>query len=371
MCWPSSNPSRDTIFTDFLLPTSAYPFGLELYPIIKTYKEKMDNTNSERNLESQLQEFRRAFESPSPDPTIYYPWEETPAPESQSARAFSSLATPLPPSRPSVSPVVESREPSVQIYQVPPEVIAAPRPTRGLLTSDEQVSVMKWLLQHRGDYADNKITKARFWKNCAEYIQHDIGKIYRHIDRAVSKWVETRKEQVQEQIQASGVALADTDWKQVLDEWIEFLGDLEAERKERKDAKTAEEISAREMAQYEQERMATRMAARHRQLDEVEEDEEISIVGSSSSASRKRGKRAGGRDGGVEAYTQAMSTALSSFGSGFAKDIGSVISNSIKEPVNEMKDQIKELKEGQDGQQQLMLNILSEIRKLRNGHDYF
>jgi hypothetical protein len=47
-------------------------------------------------------------------------------------------------------------------------------------------------------------------------------------------------------------------------------------------------------------------------------------------------------DGGVETYTKAIPSALGSFGSGFAKDIGSVISSSIKEPVNEMRDQIKE-----------------------------
>ena len=47
-------------------------------------------------------------------------------------------------------------------------------------------------------------------------------------------------------------------------------------------------------------------------------------------------------DGGVEASTKAISSALGSFGSEFTKDIGSVISSSIKEPVNEMRDQIKE-----------------------------
>ncbi|KAN0071120.1 hypothetical protein V8E54_010551 [Elaphomyces granulatus] len=92
----------------------------------------------------------------------------------------------------------------------------------------------------RQDYKD--------WKQCSEY---QFSKTYRHIDRAVAKWIETRKEQMDEQIAGSGVALADTDWKQVLDEWIVFLGDLEAERQKRKEVKTTEEQSAREQAQLE------------------------------------------------------------------------------------------------------------------------
>ena len=53
---------------------------------------------------------------------------------------------------------------------------------------------------------DGKITKAKFWKQCSEYIQNQFSKTYRYIDRAFTKWIETRKEQV-EQIAGSGVAL--------------------------------------------------------------------------------------------------------------------------------------------------------------------
>ena len=286
--------------------------------------------------------------------------------------------------------MVESIEP-LQVRQVSTPV----RAPRSFLIEDEQIDVIKWLLQHRDDYADGRITKTKFWKECSQYIHTQFSKTYRHIDRAVSKWIETRKEQVEEQIAGSSIAISDTDWKQVLDEWIEFLGDLEAERQERKEAKSAEEQSAREQAQLEQERMATRMAARRRQEEQDEGDDEVSIVESSaaaepstatesavsrpSSVPRKRVRARKGDDG-VEAYTKAISSALGSFGSAFAKDIGSVISSSVKEPMNEMRDQmkevkepmnvmrdqIKEVKESQAGQQQLMLDILSEIRKLKN-----
>jgi hypothetical protein len=124
---------------------------------------------------------------------------------------------------------------------------------------------------------DGKITKAKFWKQCSEYIQNQFSKTYRYIDRAFTKWIETRKD---EQIARSGVALADTDWKQVLDEWIEFLGDLEAERQGRRLGL----LSAREQAQCKQKRMATRMAARRRQEEQDEENEQVSMVESSAAA---------------------------------------------------------------------------------------
>ena len=56
-----------------------------------------------------------------------------------------------------------------------------------------------------------------------------------------------RKEQLDEQLAGSGVALADTDHGRV----DRVLGDLEAEKQERKEAKNAEELSVREQAQHE------------------------------------------------------------------------------------------------------------------------
>ena len=111
----------------------------------------------------------------------------------------------------------------------------------------------------------------------------------------------------------------------------------------RTEAKTAEELSAREQAWCEQERMVTRMAAGRRQEEQVSMVESSaaaepsttteSTVSQPSSVPRKR-VRARKRGEGVEAYTKAISSALASFGSRFAKDKGSVISSSVKDPMN-------------------------------------
>ena len=96
------------------------------------------------------------------------------------------------------------------------------------LLEDDQIDVVKWLLQHLEGYVDGRRNSG----NNAQSISRTNSQRHTAIS-TFTKWIETWKEQV-EQIAGSGVALADTDWKQVLDEWIEFLGDLEAERQGRR-----------------------------------------------------------------------------------------------------------------------------------------
>jgi hypothetical protein len=90
-------------------------------------------------------------------------------------------------------------------------------------------------------YADRNTSKADFWKSCAAYIQSEMGKTYRHIDRVVAKWEKSRRHEVEEAKKESGVAKSDTDWLQAMDIWIEFIDDLKMDESERKNSKEAED----------------------------------------------------------------------------------------------------------------------------------
>jgi hypothetical protein len=110
------------------------------------------------------------------------------------------------------------------------------------LSDTEQVDVLRWLISHRQMYADRNLSKTEFWKSCAEYIQSEMGKTYRHIDRVVAKWEKSRRSEIEEAKRESGVAKSDTDWLQAMDEWIVFLDDLKADEAEKKLSKEAEEM---------------------------------------------------------------------------------------------------------------------------------
>jgi hypothetical protein len=246
-------------------------------------------------------------------------------------------------------------------------------------------------------YADRNTSKANFWKSCAEYIQSEMGKTYRHIDRVVAKWEKSRRHEVEE-AKESGVAKSDTDWLQAMDVLIEFIDGFKMDESERKNSKEAE-MDARRIAQREQSRMAIRISERKRALEEDEDVIEIegpleattgvSTLGdalpqpphppqppqpsqpSQPSNKRKKSQAKGVKE--AEEYGKYLSSALQSFCSTFAREMGSVMKEAVSNPMNKVRDEIQELKEGQrrlmseiqtdkQDNQRLMLEIPREIR---------
>ena len=327
----------------------------------------------------------------SPAETQYYEWEATPAPTvtgplpSSRETSFESQQ-PLESSAPSAT---ESQNPQSQNTQSQNPRSQNPRskkPSRNQLSEDEKLSVVRWLLTNRQMYADRNTSKTAFWKICAEYIESEMQKSYRYIDRAVAKWEKARRSEIEEAKMESGVAKSDTDWLQAVDEWIVFLDDLKAEEAERRDSKVAEEADARQIAQNEQSRMASRMADRRRTLEEAEETEVVEIEDPDPAAtntvpgsappepSRKKRKSQKGKGNDIEEFGKSLSSALQSFGSTFAKEMGSVMKEAVAEPMNKVHGEIQGMKQEQQqlmtdirtenqDQGRLILEILSELRK--------
>lgn len=149
-------------------------------------------------------------------------WEATPAPPV--ARSLSSTpteyceweATPAPSvGRPTPTPTTISRETSLQFreFSVVSGIESQSQNTgrRSYLSASEKVSVVRWLYSHRQMYADKNTSRTAFWKSCADYIESEMGKNYRHIDRVAAKWEKSRRNEIEKAKMESGVAKSDTD----------------------------------------------------------------------------------------------------------------------------------------------------------------
>lgn len=304
--------------------------------------------------------------------TEYCEWEVTPAPSIIIARP---TLTPCPPPRETPS---EFREFSIVsgVSESRAESQPAGRSTsRGYLSDADKVSVVRWLFNHRHMYADKNTPKAAFWKSCAEYIETEMGKTYRHIDRVVTKWEKARRKEIEEAKMESGVAKSDTDWHQAMDEWIVFLDDLKADEAERRDTKAAEEADARRIAQEEQSKMASRMSDRKRSREEAEEAEEAGVLESlereSTAATAQanapsqplnRRRKRGRKNNEVEEYGKSLSSSLQSFGSTFAKEMGAIMIETVSGPMNKVHSEIQGLKEDHH---QLMSELRAENQEVR------
>ncbi|KAJ9293478.1 hypothetical protein DTO271G3_7743 [Paecilomyces variotii] len=67
-------------------------------------------------------------------------------------------------------------------------------------------------------------------------MQQQFGRAYARVDRSIGQIEKRRRREIEAAIQATGVAVSDTHWKQAVDSWIQFIDSLkQAERKEREE----------------------------------------------------------------------------------------------------------------------------------------
>lgn len=81
---------------------------------------------------------------------------------------------------------------------------------------------MRWCLGHRNYFADKNYTKREFWNACTRWMQHKFGRFIVRPDKSIQTW-EARRRKEMEMERGTGVALPKTEWRQVMDEWLEFL----------------------------------------------------------------------------------------------------------------------------------------------------
>jgi hypothetical protein len=142
----------------------------------------------------------------------------------------------------------------------------------------------------------------------------EFGKEVRQPDRIVKRLVGNRRAQVRGEPLASGEAISDTELKQALDQWIQFIDDIEERRVEQSSNQTTEQQQNRQLAAQERDNMRTRQADRITREEATEgSDDEVSMgdtlnilsspspatssgvsLGSNTNSARKRRKTADG-----------------------------------------------------------------------------
>ncbi|KAJ9324720.1 hypothetical protein DTO027B5_2591 [Paecilomyces variotii] len=118
----------------------------------------------------------------------------------------------------------------------------------------------------------------------------------------------------------SGLAIADTDWKQALDAWIEFLNDLKKAEQERKE----EQSAARDQANSHRDLLASRMMKRRR-TDEPDSQSPIPESSTSPEPLSSRGSSRPRRQGESKISADNLQHIMSSSLSGFANNIEGVL----------------------------------------------
>ncbi|KAJ9295076.1 hypothetical protein DTO271G3_6246 [Paecilomyces variotii] len=96
------------------------------------------------------------------------------------------------------------------------------RKPRAFWSEQEQILIMRWCLGHRNHFADKNCTKREFWNACTGWMQRRFGRFIVRPDKSIQTW-ETRRRKEIEMERGTGVPLPKTEWRGVMDEWLEFL----------------------------------------------------------------------------------------------------------------------------------------------------
>ncbi|KAL1876682.1 hypothetical protein Plec18167_005090 [Paecilomyces lecythidis] len=102
------------------------------------------------------------------------------------------------------------------------------RKPRAFWSEQEQILIMRWCLGHRNYFADKNCTKREFWNACTRWMQHRFGRFIVRPDKSIQTW-ETRRRREVEMERDTRVPLPKTEWREVMDEWLEFLGCVKME----------------------------------------------------------------------------------------------------------------------------------------------
>ncbi|GAD95428.1 predicted protein [Paecilomyces variotii No. 5] len=97
------------------------------------------------------------------------------------------------------------------------------RKPRAFWSEQEQILIIRWCLGHRNYFADKNCTKREFWNACTRWMQQRFGRFIVRPDKSIQTW-ETRRRKEVEMERDTGVPLPKTEWREVMDEWLEFLG---------------------------------------------------------------------------------------------------------------------------------------------------
>ncbi|KAJ9196024.1 hypothetical protein DTO164E3_6562 [Paecilomyces variotii] len=97
------------------------------------------------------------------------------------------------------------------------------RKPRAFWSEQEQILIMRWCLGHKNHFADKNYTKREFWNACTGWMQRRFGRFIVRPDKSIQTW-ETRRRKEIEMERGTGVPLPKTEWRGVMDEWLEFLG---------------------------------------------------------------------------------------------------------------------------------------------------
>lgn len=149
----------------------------------------------------------------------------------------------------------------------------------------------------------------------------------------------------------SGVIIADTEYKHLLDHWIEFTKDIQNDRLQALQNREIETRRTNEVISEVQRNLFTRLSKRRVSEDiTLEED-------SSSSIKNKRRKREDEQYKEIALLNNGLQTALSSFGDSFGGRIERALEK-VTDPVRNMNQKI-------DNIQQQMNLILASLEALR------
>ncbi|KAJ9193235.1 hypothetical protein DTO164E3_6847 [Paecilomyces variotii] len=245
-------------------------------------------------------------------PTREYTWSPSPDPRGASATPY-KYSSPSPARGSSLPAIHESSSP---LQLAPPNN----HKKRVWFTEQEELRIVHWLLNHRDEYADRNIPRAEFWAKCGNWIQQEFGKTYCRVDRSIQQLVKKKKQEMDAITKGSGLAIADTDWKQALDAWIEFLNDLKKAEQERKE----EQSAARDQANSHRDLLASRMMKRRR-TDEPDSQSPIPESSTSPEPLSSRGSSRPRRQGESKISADNLQHIMSSSLSGFANNIEGVL----------------------------------------------
>lgn len=263
--------------------------------------------------------------STASESSLPIPWSPTPEPENPVLRSVELQSQPIANQPDSLTPSVSLSRSLSRGYEFRSVEPAAGRSTRARLSLEEQTECIKWLLTHRSLFADKNVQKKTFWKQFADWMTDELGKTLSNPDRTVRTWEGKRRQEAEGEIRSSGEPIADTAWKQAMDEWIQFVDDVKTREQEERELKSAEASSQREVTKRLHETLLTRF--RDRENSEDLGDESNSIE---DPPRRSRKKQKSSDD--VEMVSGALTTALDSFTDKFAVNMSGLVSSSSLQP---------------------------------------
>ncbi|KAL2820433.1 hypothetical protein BJX63DRAFT_380777 [Aspergillus granulosus] len=153
---------------------------------------------------------------------------------------------------------------------------------RRILRESEFRELMRYVFEHRDQYADRNYSRKRFWQDLSHCIKGELGKDIRQPSRIVKRLVANRQAQLRGEGLAVSEAISDPELKQTLDKWIEFVDGLDRQRMEENSNRPIEQQINRQIAVQERDNVRTRQVDWIAREEEEGLEEEISIANTPS-----------------------------------------------------------------------------------------